>query len=490
MRVKKVYPENFRNMSGFFMTIFANTFATTILGMFMLFITDYSGIDSAIGKVGYAAGFGTIFLLITRVIDAVDDPIQGWIVDSGKERKFGKYRRFGLIGTAFLAVGIVMLFAMPNVVKSNPILLWIWAVVGYLMLDMGGAMSAITGPMIQKSTKEPRIRAKIVSVLRMASVIGAIPSLFFATIVTAIGKDGNLGKAATVVAVGFGLASCLITVVGIFLLKEPYLKEDTVQQNGKIKLKEIKELIIKDKPLWAHSVGFLIGNMSYGLSAGVMLYYIKWAFCADLTSGTVDMVQFASMSGIYSLMSLIPNFLCPFLTTTVLRIFKTVDRSMSGCMMIMGVGYILLYGLNISGILKAVPMLLFVLYFLIMIPSGMTAMFSSLLTVECADYAEYVIGRNMNAISNSLYGLTQKGASAIGGAIPGILLIAVGYSVNETTGAYAGELSALPGMVNGLSIVVALVPAMMAFASYIIYKFCYRITPEVREKMKKELEKR
>lgn len=60
----------------------------------------------------------------------------------------------------------------------------------------------------------------------------------------------------------------------------------------------------------------------------------------------------------------------------------------------------------------------------------------------------------------------------------------------EATGAYTGELSALPGMVRGLSLVLALVPAIMAVISFLIYKFFYKITPEVRETMTKELERR
>ena len=73
------------------MAIFTNTFVTMVLTIYMVFLTDFSGIDSAMGKVGYAAGFGTLFLLITRIIDAIDDPVQGWIVDSAKECKFGKH---------------------------------------------------------------------------------------------------------------------------------------------------------------------------------------------------------------------------------------------------------------------------------------------------------------------------------------------------------------------------------------------------------------
>ena len=123
--IKKQPPEDFRSMSGFFMLIFSNALGTTILGMFMMYLTDYSGIDAAMGKTGYAAAFGTAFLFITRVIDAIDDPVQGWIVDSAKERRFGKYRFFGIIGTVLLTVGLVMMFGMPGAVKGNAVTLWL-----------------------------------------------------------------------------------------------------------------------------------------------------------------------------------------------------------------------------------------------------------------------------------------------------------------------------------------------------------------------------
>lgn len=339
-RIKKEYPENFRTLSGFFMAIFTNTFVTMVLTIYMVFLTDFSGIDSAMGKVGYAAGFGTLFLLITRIIDAIDDPVQGWIVDSAKECKFGKYRRFGIIGTILVVVGAIMLFAIPNVVKGSALILWIWVLFGYLLLDMGGAMGSISGPLMQKSTTNPRTRAKIASVLRMAAVIASIPALFFVSIVSALGQGGDLGQTATKTAVVFCLSACVITLIGIALLKEPYQENANKNRKGMVSFADIGNLIRKNGPLWIHSLGFLVGNMAYGLASGVMLYFIKWYFCADMVTGEVDLSKFAALAGIYSLISLIPNFLCPFLTTLVLRIFKTVDRSMSGCMLIMAVGYL------------------------------------------------------------------------------------------------------------------------------------------------------
>ena len=54
---------------------FAAIFMST---MFMTFMTDYAGL----GKMG--ATLATVLLLAARVIDAVDDPIQGFIMDRGK----------------------------------------------------------------------------------------------------------------------------------------------------------------------------------------------------------------------------------------------------------------------------------------------------------------------------------------------------------------------------------------------------------------------
>ncbi len=60
---------------------FAAIFMST---MFMTFMTDYAGL----GKMG--ATLATVLLLAARVIDAVDDPIQGFIMDRGKIGKHGK----------------------------------------------------------------------------------------------------------------------------------------------------------------------------------------------------------------------------------------------------------------------------------------------------------------------------------------------------------------------------------------------------------------
>ena len=54
--------------------------------LFMQYMTDYAGL----GAMG--ATLATTLLFAARIVDAVDDPIQGFIMDSGKKTRIGKYK--------------------------------------------------------------------------------------------------------------------------------------------------------------------------------------------------------------------------------------------------------------------------------------------------------------------------------------------------------------------------------------------------------------
>ena len=473
-------------MMGFFMTPFTITMGTMAVANYSLFLTDFAGIDSAIGKTGFAAAFATIFLVISRIIDAVDDPLQGWLMDSAKERKFGKYRMFGLIGTGLITVGTIMLFGIPGVAKSNAAFLWIWVLVGYLILETGSAMGTVSTPLMQKATTNAQIRSKIAAFIRMGSVIGAIPFLFYVPLISIIGAtSGNMGKAASGITILFCILFCGISVVGLFMLKEPYRARVNLEQKKKISLREIVELLKMNKPLWIHCIGFFIGGLATGTSP---LYFLRWKFCADMATGEVDMVKFAAYSGILSVITLIPNFLCPILMPAMMKIFKAPDKCVRACYVMVAASFGAIFLSNALGFLT--PTLLFVFYFLGMLPNGMIAMLTFMLVTECADYAEYNMGRNMTALTNSVYSFMTKASSVIGTAIPGILLAAVGYSVNEQTGAYVGAMENLPHMVNGLGILLGPVPVVYAIIAYLFYKFGYKITPEYRKQMSEELDRR
>ena len=75
--------------------------------MLMVYMTEYSGISNA-------ALLASVLLMTARIIDAVNDPIQGFIIDSSKRTKVGKYKPFFLISIIMEAIGTIALFALPN----------------------------------------------------------------------------------------------------------------------------------------------------------------------------------------------------------------------------------------------------------------------------------------------------------------------------------------------------------------------------------------
>ena len=491
-RKERQYPDNLRGHVGFFTVSWIHGFATMVFALFMQYLTDYSGIDSAIGKVGYAAAFGTFILLVTRIIDALDDPLQAWIMDSSKERKFGKYRFFTLISAILCGVGIIIMFSIPEVVKGNKILLPIWVLFGYILYEMGFAFNG-TGPILQKITTDADIRTKMTSLIRMGVILAIIPSVFFIPIATSVnGVMGNMGKAFSLTCVVIAAVSCIISIIGTLLIKEPYLGNVSVEKEEETKLsvKDIWEMLKTNKPLWVHNIAYFIGNMSFGVSSAVLVYFLKWFYCADLTTGVVDENAYAAIYAVYGIVSLVPNFLTPLIAGFVVKKFGSVDRAARGCSLLGGIGFGIMFILYLLGILQKSPYIFIGLMLLAGIPSSIAVIPSMLLNTECADYVEYTTGKNMTAMTAAVNNVVNKTQSAIATLIPGIILMTVGYSVDPVSGAYAGNLEGLPGMVRGLTIAMTLVPLLVAVASWAVYKFGYPITPEFRAEMTAELERR
>lgn len=89
---KAQYPADFKTVFGLSaMTLTSVGAASFMTSMFMMYLTDYSGIGA------YAATLGTVLLLIGRIVDAVDDPLQGWIMDRTKPTKLGKYKPYVIL---------------------------------------------------------------------------------------------------------------------------------------------------------------------------------------------------------------------------------------------------------------------------------------------------------------------------------------------------------------------------------------------------------
>ena len=132
---KEKNPEHIGFKECFGTTTLSFTHALTgvlMSSMLMVYMTEYSGISNA-------ALLASVLLMAARIIDAVNDPIQGFIIDSSKRTKVGKYKPFFLISIIMEAIGAIALFALPNSIIDTPVLLIVWVIVFYLVYDIGSS---------------------------------------------------------------------------------------------------------------------------------------------------------------------------------------------------------------------------------------------------------------------------------------------------------------------------------------------------------------
>jgi Na+/melibiose symporter-like transporter len=90
------------------MTMTDGISAALMTSLLMLYLTDYSGIGQ------FASIIGSAVLVGTRVFDAINGPVQGWIMDRAKFGRFGKYKPFMILSIFMLAIGTSGLFFMPE----------------------------------------------------------------------------------------------------------------------------------------------------------------------------------------------------------------------------------------------------------------------------------------------------------------------------------------------------------------------------------------
>ena len=196
--------------------------------MLMVYMTEYSGIS-------YAALLATILLMAARVIDAVDDPIQGFIIDNSKRTRIGKYKPFFLISIIMEAIGAIALFSLPSSMASTPALIIAWVIVFYLVYDIGSSFYKDLLLFRTMSTDENQRTKLVVGPRLMSFLTGVVANVVFTAAIVALNAGGmSYHDAAARVIMILVVASVAISLIGWFVVKEKHHVEE--ERSEKLKL--------------------------------------------------------------------------------------------------------------------------------------------------------------------------------------------------------------------------------------------------------------
>lgn len=228
----------------------------------LLFMTDYLYINAAI------AG---LILSITRVFDALNDPLMGAIVDKTHTR-WGKCRPYMLFTPIPVAIMTILLFAP---VKLSPTGAIVYASITYLLFTIVYTANDIPyWSMSAIITTEVDKRVKVISVTRIIGEIGCglvVGVFWFINKLFAdSGQDKHYSFFFTVLI--FCILGAVLMLQGFFNTRER--AKSTIKEDEKFF--DSLKLITKSRALVINLLaGVLMSIMMVG-SAALSTYFAKW----------------------------------------------------------------------------------------------------------------------------------------------------------------------------------------------------------------------
>ena len=407
-----------------------------------------------------------VLMLVTRIWDAVSDPMMGIIADRTKTR-WGKYRPYLLFFALPFAVCGVLLFTTPENGKT------VWAYVTYiLMMTVYTGINVPYGSLLNVMTADSDEKSVLSSYRMFFAYGGSFIALFaweplcnmFDRTRVAVEGAGGLASISTspeawqktmmlIAAVCF-----LLFILSFLLTKEHVRSESTVSVGQDLKL------LLKNKPWWL-LIGAALASNLFNTVRGTTTAY----FFADYIVKTVEMAPqwaFLVSAGIFLSIGEIANMVGVVLAVPMSKNLGKKSTYIISMAALIGLSIAFFFLPATTG--GYWMMLVFQL--VISVFTGIISPLVWSMYADVADWSELKDGTASTGLIFSSASMAQKFGGAFGGSAVMWLLAAFGY--NTMAGAVQTETAIL-----GLRILMSWVPALVAALSILVVWF-YPLTKQ------------
>jgi len=438
----------------------SNLIFQTIFFFITYFYTDVFGIPPAT--------LATMFL-ITRIWDAVNDPIMGAIADRTNTR-WGKFRPYLLwVAIPFGLVGVAV-FTTPDLSLTGKI---IYAYVTYILLDfvytaINVPYSALMGVM----TSNARVRT-ILSQFRFAAAFlgGLIIQYSVLRLVRVLGKGNE--------ALGWQLTMAVLSALAIvmFFITFATTKERVnPPREQKTFLKEDLRDLFSNKPWLLIAVATVFQLTYITIRNGSIIYYFKY-FVGDqqlMLFGNTYMFSCDNMTSTFLISGTLATILGIVLTGWFSKVFgkRTCYVEFLG---VTGIFTAVFYFFNPVNI---IPM--FITQLFASFTFGPVSVLQWAMYTDTADYSEWKNHRRATALLMAASLFALKLGVALGGALLAGLLAFYGYN--------PGVEQTAEGLL-GVKLVMSVYPAIPAIIGAAVMLF-YPLTNKMMEDIEKDLNER
>lgn len=422
-----------REKLSFAMANFGNIPVMTLInGYLLIFYTNICGLSPA--------ACATLFL-IARFLDAINDPLVGFIIDHLPTRKMGHFRPTLILGTILCSVNFLLLWFGPMLSTSGKLAI---AYVSYILLGvLFPVMDISLNSLLPVMTEDMKERNSLSSIKGLAYVIGALVIGVAAPLILGdtSNKQGYINLVLIMTAVIF-----FFSIIGTMGVKERVKP----QMENSYSVKELFK-ILSQKPVYITFLAVLLYSIGSNIVNAANTYFYTYIF-EDLT-----------------LASIITLITCVTVFPATMVIGNLIGR--------FGKKKMYAIGLALAGLtpiirlldVRSIPLLI-VSVLIAGIGAGFAAPLNYGIQADNTDYIEVSMGIRAEGAVASLSSFVSKCAMGIGGAIPGYLLQLAGF---DSKAAVQND-----DVINMIVLCVLILPAIVNVVAIVIFSKGYPITKE------------
>lgn len=422
-----------REKLSFAMANFGNIPVMTLInGYLLIFYTNICGLSPA--------ACATLFL-IARFLDAINDPLVGFMIDHLPTRKMGHFRPTLILGTILCSVNFLLLWFGPMLSTSGKLAI---AYVSYILLGvLFPVMDISLNSLLPVMTEDMKERNSLSSIKGLAYVIGALVIGVAAPLILGdtSNKQGYINLVLIMTAVIF-----FFSIIGTMGVKERVKP----QMENSYSVKELFK-ILSQKPVYITFLAVLLYSIGSNIVNAANTYFYTYIF-EDLT-----------------LASIITLITCVAVFPATMVIGNLIGR--------FGKKKMYAIGLALAGLapiirlldVRSIPLLI-VSVLIAGIGAGFAAPLNYGIQADNTDYIEVSMGIRAEGAVASLSSFVSKCAMGIGGAIPGYLLQLAGF---DSKAAVQND-----DVINVIVLCVLILPAIVNVVAIVIFSKGYPITKE------------
>lgn len=416
-----------------------------------------------------------ILMLVTRIWDAVSDPMMGIIADRTSTR-WGKYRPYLLWVSIPFAIAGVLLFTKPDWGETGNT---VWAFFSYiLMMTVYTAINVPYGSMLGVMTEDSDEKTVFSSFRMFFAYAGSFIVLavweplcnWFAGLGAgeALTRNPQAWQYAMVV---IGVVCCVLFVLTFFLTRE---RVKTVAKTTTIK--EDLSSLLHNGPWWILLGGVLFFNFFNAIRYAAIPFYFTSLIAADAQLSLFS-IEFLFYAGIFLAVGEVANMAGVAMATPIT--FKLGKKStFLWSLVALIVLCISFYFVPTSG--TGAYWTLMVLQILTCILTGVISPLVWSMYADISDYAELKFKTASTGLIFSSSSMAQKFGGAFGASA--VLWILASFGFNTVEGAVQTEEA-----VHGIRLLMSWIPAGIAFISAVfvfVYPLTTRRMKEINEQLK------